>query len=87
MIQWVISGWKSRLEGSKKGRTSGMVGCYTDAINPQVRGGFYSLAKPANGGNIWREKEWEHMAGKDGANKWCKKMAGKMHGKICTSYN
>jgi hypothetical protein len=30
-------------------------------------------------GTIWREK--------DGANKWCEKMAGKMRGKICTSYN
>jgi hypothetical protein len=56
-----------------------MVGCYTDATNPWVRGGFYSLAKPTNGGNIWREK--------DGANKWCEKMAGKMRGKICTSFN
>jgi hypothetical protein len=33
-----------------------MVGGYTDATNPWVRGGFYSLAKPGNGGNIWREK-------------------------------
>jgi hypothetical protein len=50
-----------------------MVGCYTDATNPRVRGGFYSLVKPANGGNIWREKragtyggkkEREHMTGK-----------------------
>jgi hypothetical protein len=39
-IQWVISGWKSRLERSKKEKTSDMVGCYTDATNPRVRGGF-----------------------------------------------
>jgi hypothetical protein len=43
-----------------------MVGGYTDATNPWVRGGFYSLAKPANGGNIWREKEREKKAGKNG---------------------
>jgi hypothetical protein len=85
-IQWVISGWKSRLEGSKKGRISDMVGCYTDATNPRVRGGFYSLAKPANGGNIWREKlagkyggkkEREHMAGKKSGNIWREKDGGK----------
>jgi hypothetical protein len=74
-IQWVISGWKSRLEGSKKGRTSDMVGYYTDAINPRVRGGFYILAKPTNGGNIWREKRagtygGKKMAGTNGAKKW-----------------
>jgi hypothetical protein len=40
MIQWVISGWKSWLEGSKKGRTSDMVGGYTDATNLWVRGDF-----------------------------------------------
>jgi hypothetical protein len=37
-----------------------MVGGYTDATNPWVRGGFYSLAKPANGG----KKERENMARK-----------------------
>jgi hypothetical protein len=79
MIQWVISGWKSRLEGSKKGRTSDMVGGYTDVKNPWVRGGFYRLAKPANGGNIWREKR----AGK----KEREKMAGKIRGNLCTSFN
>jgi hypothetical protein len=64
-----------------------MVGCYTNATNPQVRGGFHSLAKPANGGNIWREK----LAGTYGEKKWWKqmvqKMAGKLHGKISTSFN
>jgi hypothetical protein len=74
-IQWVISGWKSRLEGSKKRRTSDMVGCYTDATNPRVRGGFYSLAKPTNGGNIWREKRagtygGKKMARTNGVKKW-----------------
>jgi hypothetical protein len=54
-----------------------MVGGYTDATNPWVRGGFYSLAKPANGGNIWREKR----AGKNGGKKEREKMAGKMSGK------
>jgi hypothetical protein len=63
-IQWVISGWKSRLERSKKGSTSDMVGCYTDATNPQVREGFYSLLKPANGGDIWREKRAGTYGGK-----------------------
>jgi hypothetical protein len=72
-----------------------MVGCYTDATNPRVRGGFYSLAKPANGGNIWREKlagkyggkkEREHMAGKIWCEQMVQKMAGKMYGKICTSF-
>jgi hypothetical protein len=38
-------------------------------------------------GTYGGKKEQEHMAGKDGANKWCEKMAGKMRGKICTSYN
>jgi hypothetical protein len=59
-----------------------MVGCYTDATNPQKRGRFYSLAKPANGGNIWREKlagkyggkkEREHMAEKKSGNMWREK--------------
>jgi hypothetical protein len=52
-IQWVIYGWKL----SKKERPSDM-----------VEWGFYSLAKAANGGNIWREK-------------WREKMAGKLHEK------
>jgi hypothetical protein len=54
-----------------------MVGGYTDATNPWVRGGFYSLAKPANGGNIWREKR----AGKNGGKKEREKMAGIKSGK------
>jgi hypothetical protein len=63
-----------------------MVGCYTDATNPRVREGFYSLAKPANGGNIRREKragkyggkkEREHMAGK----RWREEMVRKNSGK------
>jgi hypothetical protein len=82
-IQWVISAWKSRLEGSKKGRTSDMVGGYTDATNPWVRGGFYSLTKPANGGKIRREKR----AGKYGGKKEQEKMAGKMRGNLYTSFN
>jgi hypothetical protein len=49
-----------------------MVGGYTDATNPWVRGGFYSLAKPANSGNIWREKR----AGKYGGKKEREKYAG-----------
>jgi hypothetical protein len=60
-----------------------MIGGYTDATNPWVRGGFYSLAKPANGGNIWREKS----AGKYGGIKEWEKMAGKMRGNLCTSFN
>jgi hypothetical protein len=50
---------------------------------PTGEWGFYSLAKPANSGNIWREK----IAGTYGGNKWCKKMAGKLRGKISTSFN
>jgi hypothetical protein len=78
-----------------------MVGCYTDATNPRVRGGFYSLLKPANG----RKKERKHMAEKNsgkhmtgtksgniwrkkyGANTSCENMAGIMRAKICTSFN
>jgi hypothetical protein len=55
-----------------------MVGCYTDATNPQARGEFYSLAKPANGGNIWQEKR----AGKYGGKKVRKHMAGKKNENI-----
>jgi hypothetical protein len=55
-----------------------MVGCYTDATKPRVRGGFYSLAKPANGANIWRE----HMAGKNSGKIWRENMAGKKSGNI-----
>jgi hypothetical protein len=36
-----------------------MVGGYTDATNLWVRGGFYRLAKPANGGKKWQEKRAE----------------------------
>jgi hypothetical protein len=50
-----------------------MVGGYTDATNPWVRGGFYSLPKPANGG----KKEQENMAGKKSGKKWREKRAGK----------
>jgi hypothetical protein len=64
-----------------------MVGCYTDATNPQVRGGFYSLAIPPNGRNIWREKLVGTYGGKNGGNKWCEKMAGKLRGKISTSFD
>jgi hypothetical protein len=55
-----------------------MVGCYTDATNPWVRGRFYSLAKPANGGNIWREK----IAGTYGGKRWREQMVQKNGGKI-----
>jgi hypothetical protein len=54
-----------------------MVGGYTNATNLWVRGGFYSLAKPANGGNIWREKR----ARKNGGKKEREKMAGIKSGK------
>jgi hypothetical protein len=59
-----------------------MVGCYTDATNPRVRGGFYSLAKPTNGGNIWREKRAgtygrKKIARINGAKKWREKCAEK----------
>jgi hypothetical protein len=60
----------------RKKRTSNMVGCYTDATNPRVRGGFYSLAKPAIGGNIWREKR----ARTYGGNIWREKRAGTYDG-------
>jgi hypothetical protein len=60
-----------------------MVRDYTDATNPWVRGGFYRLAKPANGGNIWREKR----AGKNGGKKEREKMVGKMRRNLCTSFN
>jgi hypothetical protein len=73
-----------------------MVGGYTDVTNPWVRGGFYSLAKPANGGT----KERENMAGKMSGKKWREirarkydgikereNMAEKMRGNLCTSFN
>jgi hypothetical protein len=65
-------------EGSKKGRTSDMVGCYTDATNLHSRGGFYRLVKAANGGNTWREK----MVGKNSRNKWREKWRENCTGKL-----
>jgi hypothetical protein len=43
-----------------------MVGCYTDATNPRVRGGFIALKKEREhiAGTYGRNKEREHMAGK-----------------------
>jgi hypothetical protein len=64
-----------------------MVGCYTNATNPRVRGVFYRLAKPANGENIWREKNsgniwWEKVAGTYGGKKLREQMVRKNSEKI-----
>jgi hypothetical protein len=76
-IQWVISGWKSWLEGSKKGRTFDKVGCHTDATNPRVRWGFigYRNLQMAGKkvGTYGGKKWWEQMV---------QKMVGKLRGKI-----
>jgi hypothetical protein len=53
-----------------------LVGGYTDATNPWVRGGFYSLAKPAMAGTYGGKKERENMVGKKSGKKWREKCAG-----------